>query len=131
MTATADPRQNPTLAIDILFPADGVMSLTGIIMACAMRRETAGTMYGTHLRYLIATFWGMISGTFPGIVPVLPVLQDVDTPGADDAAFNLLLAAFITWGLTALWWLIRLIYGLIRLCKARAVSSGQFKIPAP
>ncbi|WP_298643837.1 hypothetical protein [uncultured Cardiobacterium sp.] len=121
MTATADPRQNPTLAIYILFPADGVMSLTGIIMACAMRRETAGTMYGTHLRYLIATFWGMISGTFPGIVPVLPVLQDVNTQGADDAAFNLLLAAFITWGLTALWWPIRLIYGLIRLCKAQAV----------
>ena len=124
MTATADPRQNPTLAIYILFPADGVMSLTalvGIIMACAMRRETAGTMCSTHLRYLIATFWVMTSGTFPGIVPVLPALQDVDTPGADDAAFNLLLAAFITWGLTALWWFVRLIYGLIRLCKAQAV----------
>ena len=76
-----------------------------------MRHEAKGTTGGAHLDYLITTFWISMGGVLAGLASLAL---------GEWIAGDTLMIAFapvVLWGITALFWIIRLIYGLICLLK--------------
>ena len=102
------------LSVYILLILGCIMPITlpiGIILAYTMRHEAKGTTGGAHLEYLITTFWISMGGVLAGLASLaLGELMAGDTP-------IIAFAPVALWGITVLWWIIRLIYGLICLLK--------------
>ena len=100
------------LSVYILLILGCIMPITiGIIRAYTMRHEAKGTTDGAHLEYLITTFWISMGGVLAGLASLAL---------GEWIAGDTLMIAFapvVLWGITALWWIIRLIYGLICLLK--------------
>ena len=102
------------LSVYILLILGCIMPITlpiGIILAYAMRYEAKGTTGGAHLDYLITTFWISMGGVLAGLAS-LALGEGIagDTP-------IIAFAPVALWGITVLFWIIRLVYGLICLLK--------------
>ena len=86
-----------------------------------MRHEAKGTTGGAHLDYLITTFWISMGGVLAGLASLaLGELMAGDTP-------IIAFAPVALWGITVLWWIIRLVYGLICLLKRLKAPSPEKK----
>lgn len=91
----------------------GLAALIGVIIAYAKRDSVTDENYSTHIPYLIRTFWGSLFG-FVGVPILLMFLSYlVEFP---------LFFLYPLVGLTGLWYLFRVIFGLVRLIDNRAVN---------
>ncbi|WP_315359126.1 hypothetical protein [Neisseria bacilliformis] len=84
----------------------GMAAVAGAVVAALKQDEMAGTLYESHLRYLIRTFWGALIGLAVG--GVLSVI---------------LIGIPIVW-LTGVWYVFRVAYGIVRLLDGRPVTAG-------
>jgi dnaJ domain protein len=91
----------------------GLAALIGVIIAYAKRDSVTDENYSTHIPYLIRTFWGSLFG-FVGVPILLMFLSYV-------VEFPLFFLYPLV-GLTGLWYLFRVIFGLVRLIDNRAVN---------
>ena len=103
------------LSVYLLLLAGCVIPLflpVGIVMAHTMRGATRGTAGGAHLDYLITTFWVTIFSVLGGLAVL--ALGGMASHSADPS-FIFVVAAVGLWVFAGRWWIIRLIYGLVRL----------------
>ena len=75
----------------------GMAAVAGVVVAALKQGEMAGTLYESHLHYLIRTFWG-------GVLSVI------------------LIGIPIVW-LTGVWYVFRVAYGIVRLLDGRPVTA--------
>ena len=80
-------------------------AVAGVVVAALKQGEMVGTLYESHLRYLIRTFWGALIGLAVG--GVLSVI---------------LIGIPIVW-LTGVWYVFRVAYGIVRLLDGRPVTA--------
>ncbi|WP_049255859.1 DUF4870 family protein [Neisseria bacilliformis] len=83
----------------------GMAAVAGVVVAALKQGEMVGTLYESHLRYLIRTFWGALIGLAVG--GVLSVI---------------LIGIPIVW-LTGVWYVFRVAYGIVRLLDGRPVTA--------
>lgn len=96
----------------------GIAVLIGLIIAYAKRDTVTDAVYATHIPYLIRTFWGTLLG-FIG----LPILLVALSYAVKFPLFFL----YPLVGLTGLWYLFRVIFGIVRLIDNRPVTpTGWF-----
>ena len=96
----------------------GIAALIGLIIAYAKRDTVTDAVYATHIPYLIGTFWGTLLG-FIG----LPILLVALSYAVKFPLFFL----YPLVGLTGLWYLFRVIFGIVRLIDNRPVTpTGWF-----
>jgi uncharacterized membrane protein len=87
----------------------GLLSVVALIVNYVKREDAAGTIYESHMNWMIATFWWTLFWVVVSFIPSL-VLAVV--------SFGLLSFLFVIPGL---WYLYRMIKGLLRLLDGRAV----------
>lgn len=87
----------------------GLLSVVALIVNYVKRDDAAGTIYESHMNWMIATFWWTLFWVVVSFIPSL-VLAVV--------SFGLLSFLFVIPGL---WYLYRMIKGLLRLLDGRAV----------
>ncbi|OFN19617.1 DnaJ domain-containing protein [Neisseria sp. HMSC072B12] len=79
--------------------------VVGVIMAYVKRDEAQGSIYASHIDYLIKTFWVSLVGTVLGTFTTLILI-----------GWLILLA-------TAIWFIYRVVVGLIKLNEDKPVSN--------
>lgn len=83
--------------------------VVGVIMAYVKRDEAQGTIYASHIDYLIKTFWVSLVGTVLGTFTTL------------------ILIGWLILLVTAIWFIYRVVIGLIKLNEDKPVSiQGWF-----
>jgi len=82
----------------------GLGFLIGMIVAYLKRKEAEGTIYGSHLNYLISTAWWTILGSFIGAISAMLIV-------------GIFILIF-----TGIWFIYRLIKGVLRLSENKPVS---------
>lgn len=92
----------------LLFSA-GLLSVVALIINYVKRPDARGTIYESHMTWMIATFWWTLFWVVVSFVPSL-VLSVV--------SFGLLSFLFVIPGL---WFLYRMIKGVLRLIDGRPV----------
>jgi uncharacterized membrane protein len=106
---------------------NGVTAIIGLIIAYVKRSDAAGTVWATHFDNLIFTFWVMLAA-FVLMLATLPVSllslvalfqQDFALPAISALAFPILLWMLI-FPILFIWFLYRMIRGLIRAADDRA-----------
>ena len=106
--AAEERRRNYMYVIYGLYTAavftGGMAALIGVIIAYVKGDDMAGTFYADHIRFLIRTFWGTLLGFAVG--GVLAVI---------------LIGIPILW-LASLWYLFRVVVGIVRLFDNRPVT---------
>lgn len=89
--------------------AVGLLSLftpvVGVIMAYVKRDEAQGSIYASHIDYLIKTFWVSLVGTVLGTFTTL------------------ILIGWLILLVTAIWFIYRVVIGLIKLNEDKPVST--------
>lgn len=81
----------------------GLAFIVGIIIAYLKRNEAIGTIYNSHLNYLIYTAWWMVFWTFLGSITIffyvgIPILM-----------------------IAGIWYVYRLVRGILRLADSKPV----------
>lgn len=79
--------------------------VVGVIMAYVKRDEAQGTIYASHIDYLIKTFWVSLVGTVLGTFTIL------------------ILIGWLILLVTAIWFIYRVVIGLIKLNEDKPVST--------
>ena len=79
--------------------------VVGVIMAYVKRDEVQGTIYASHIDYLIKTFWVSLVGTVLGTFTTL------------------ILIGWLILLVTAIWFIYRVVIGLIKLNEDKPVST--------
>ena len=79
--------------------------VVGVIMAYVKRDEAQGTIYASHIDYLIKTFWVSLAGTVLGTFTTL------------------ILIGWLILLVTAIWFIYRVVIGLIKLNEDKPVST--------
>ncbi|WP_455262212.1 DnaJ domain-containing protein [Neisseria sp.] len=79
--------------------------VVGVIMAYVKRDEAQGTIYASHIDYLIKTFWVSLVGTVLGTFTTL------------------ILIGWLILLVTAIWFIYRVVIGLIKLNEDKPVST--------
>ena len=79
--------------------------VVGVIMAYVKRDEAQGTIYASHIDYLIKTFWVSLVGTVLGPFTTL------------------ILIGWLILLVTAIWFIYRVVIGLIKLNEDKPVST--------
>lgn len=79
--------------------------IVGVIMAYVKRDEAQGTIYASHIDYLIKTFWVSLVGTVLGTFTIL------------------ILIGWLILLVTAIWFIYRVVIGLIKLNEDKPVST--------
>lgn len=92
----------------LLFSA-GLLSVVALIINYAKRADARGTLYASHIDWMISTFWWTLFWVVVSFVPSL-LLSVV--------SFGLLSFLFVIPGV---WFLYRMLKGLLRLNDGRAV----------
>ena len=83
--------------------------VVGVIMAYVKRDEAQGTIYASHIDYLIKTFWVSLVGTVLGTFTTL------------------ILIGWLILLVTAIWFIYRVVIGLIKLNEDKPVpTQGWF-----
>ena len=79
--------------------------VVGVIMAYVKRDEAQGSIYASHIDYLIKTFWVSLVGTVLGTFTLL------------------ILIGWLILLVTAIWFIYRVVVGLIKLNEDKPVST--------
>lgn len=79
--------------------------VVGVIMAYVKRDEAQGSIYASHIDYLIKTFWVSLVGTVLGTFTLL------------------ILIGWLILLVTAIWFIYRVVIGLIKLNEDKPVSN--------
>lgn len=79
--------------------------VVGVIMAYVKRDEAQGSIYASHIDYLIKTFWVSLVGTVLGTFTTL------------------ILIGWLILLVTAIWFIYRVVIGLIKLNEDKPVSA--------
>ena len=79
--------------------------VVGVIMAYVKRDEAQGSIYASHIDYLIKTFWVSLVGTVLGTFTTL------------------ILIGWLILLVTAIWFIYRVVVGLIKLNEDKPVST--------
>ena len=79
--------------------------VVGVIMAYVKRDEAQGTIYASHIDYLIKTFWVSLVGTVLGTFTTL------------------ILIGWLILLVTAIWFIYRVVVGLIKLNEDKPIST--------
>ena len=79
--------------------------VVGVIMAYVKRGEAQGSIYASHIDYLIKTFWVSLVGTVLGTFTTL------------------ILIGWLILLVTAIWFIYRVVIGLIKLNEDKPVST--------
>ena len=79
--------------------------VVGVIMAYVKRDEAQGSIYASHIDYLIKTFWVSLAGTVLGTFTTL------------------ILIGWLILLVTAIWFIYRVVIGLIKLNEDKPVST--------
>jgi uncharacterized membrane protein len=91
-----------------IFLSMGIASIVGVIMAYVKRDDMAGSLYESHMTYLIRTFWFTLLGTIIGLLTLIIII-----------GFPILILVWI-------WSIYRLVLGLIRVNDNRAVNPYRW-----
>ncbi|MBP6115629.1 MAG: hypothetical protein KA498_03230 [Neisseriaceae bacterium] len=122
---TVNARQE-TLIVYIAFVASIFFSLfasvIGVIYAYVRRNDLKETVYYSHFNYLIRLFWWQLGLSF---VPMLMISYGIVRPllVAQEPSMGWLVAAMAWGGVVLLWFLIRLVLGLVRFQDARPIHT--------
>jgi uncharacterized membrane protein len=87
----------------------GLLSVVALIINYIKREDANGTIYRSHMDWMIRTFWWFLFWVVISFIPVLML-----------AALSAGLLAFL-FLIPSLWFLYRMIKGLLRLVDGRAV----------
>jgi len=87
----------------------GLLSVVALVVNYVKRDDATGTIYRSHMDWMIATFWWTLFWVVVAFVPTL-LLSVV--------SFGLLSFLFLV---PCLWFLYRMVKGLLRLIDGRAV----------
>lgn len=79
--------------------------VVGVIMAYVKRDEAQGSIYASHIDYLIKTFWVSLVGTVLGTFTIL------------------ILIGWLILLVTAIWFIYRVVVGLIKLNEDKPIST--------
>ena len=82
--------------------------VVGVIMAYVKRDEAQGSIYASHIDYLIKTFWVSLVGTVLGTFTTL------------------ILIGWLILLVTAIWFIYRVVIGLIKLNEDKPVSTQRW-----
>jgi uncharacterized membrane protein len=107
----------------LLACANGVTAIVGVIIAYAKRRDAAGTIWRSHFDNLIFVFWVTIAAAILGLLtwPIAFGAFFVSWPFFWPPALTLPFAfGFVVFPLLAVWYLYRVIRGLLRASEERA-----------
>lgn len=88
----------------------GLLSVVALIINYIKREDADGTIYRSHMDWMIRTFWWFLFWVVISFIPVLML-----------AALSAGLLAFL-FLIPSLWFLYRMIKGLLRLVDGRAIS---------
>ena len=103
----------------LAFATGGITAIIGLVIAYA-QRSSAGPVMATHYTFLIRTFWiglvlmlvsGVVGGIIFGIGAVLSVIL---------IGFPIMALAGLIWGVSAVWFAVRCILGLVVLSRGDA-----------
>ena len=83
----------------------GVLSVVALIVNYIKRDDAAGTIYQSHMNWMIATFWWTLLGVALATIPAL-------------LSLGLLSFLFV---IPCLWYLYRMLKGVLRLVDGRPV----------
>lgn len=86
----------------------GITSLIGVIIAYVKRNEAQDTIYYHHFQYLIRTFWGSVIGAVVGVILMLVAI------------------GYFVLVLTSIWFIYRIVVGLIRFSDGHAVDAQSW-----
>lgn len=105
-TQSANNR-NFVLVIYVLFAigvfSGGLFTLVGVIMAYVKKTDCAGSYLETHIQWLISTFWwGMLWYLLSALTAFVGI-------------------GFVGFFIASVWYLYRIIKGIVRFADARAV----------
>ncbi len=121
---TINARQE-TLMVYIIFVVSLFLStlvaVIGVVYAYVRRGDFKGTLYESHLNYLIRLFWWQLALS---LVPLLMVAYGLVWPLLLDQLprWGWTFGAMACAGLIMLWFLVKLLLGLVRLQDGRAMS---------
>lgn len=87
----------------------GLLSVVALIINYVKREDAAGTIYASHMSWMISTFWWTLFWVVVAFIPSMALAV---------VSFGLLSFLFIIPGL---WYLYRMIKGLLRLIDGRPV----------
>jgi uncharacterized membrane protein len=88
----------------------GLLSVVALIINYIKREDADGTIYRSHMDWMIRTFWWFLFWVVISFIPVLML-----------AALSAGLLAFL-FLIPSLWFLYRMIKGLLRLVDGREIS---------
>lgn len=97
-----------TMITYVLFGLGYVVPLTtivGVILAHIKRKDAVGTIYESHLTWLIRTFWFSMLGMIVGVLTMI------------------ILIGWIVILATAIWGIYRLVIGFIRFNDTQAIAN--------
>lgn len=101
--------KSPATVVYILFAlglfTGGIFTIAGLIVAYIKRDASAGSWVGTHLTWLIRTFWWSLLFTLIGMV------------------FMMAMIGGLILGATSIWYLYRIIKGCIYLNDGKALDA--------
>ncbi len=86
----------------------GMLTFVGVIMAYVKRSDMEGTLYHTHMQFLIRTFWFSLLGLVIGVITMF------------------ILVGFLIFFLVSIWFIYRVIFGLVRLMDNRPVDPYRW-----
>lgn len=96
-------------ALYALSLVSGITALAGVIMAYLKRDEAAGTVYQSHMQYLIKTFWYSLLGMAVGWITAFIVI------------------GFLIIIVVGIWFVYRVVAGFVKLMDNKPVSpEGWF-----
>ena len=119
--STSEDRTMPAICygLYLLAFATGITAIIGVIIAYA-QRSTAGPDMHSHYTFLIRTFWlgivfAIVGGIVGGILMAIGAVLTVILIG-----FPIMAIAGLIWGVTAVWFGLRCILGLVYLSRGEA-----------
>jgi uncharacterized membrane protein len=106
-------------ALYLLAFATGITAVIGVIIAYT-QRAAAGPVMHSHYTFLIRTFWlglvfAIVGGIVGGILMAIGAVLTVILIG-----FPIMAIAGLVWGVTAVWFGLRCILGLVYLSRGEA-----------
>jgi|EndMetStandDraft_4_1072995.scaffolds.fasta_scaffold1285923_1 uncharacterized membrane protein len=119
--STSEDRTMPAICygLYLLAFATGITAIIGVIIAYA-QRSTAGPDMHSHYTFLIRTFWlgivfAIVGGIAGAILMAIGAVLTVILIG-----FPIMAIAGLIWGVTAVWFGLRCILGLVYLSRGEA-----------
>ncbi|QLB13882.1 hypothetical protein A6A11_01770 [Bisgaardia hudsonensis] len=83
----------------------GFITIIGLVLAYIKRKDVVGTIYHDHLTYLIRTFWISVIGSILSFILLF------------------ILIGYLGFILLSLWYIFRIVYGLIQLLNKQPVTA--------